>query len=429
MGAKKVTYNKETFLQEILLYRIKDSFEESDQPRDNLILFNDNIRSFKYWNDFFTGVPKAEILFEDINNQEIAKIRCDGYSFVRLSLQYQLKKNKKTETVTIAHDFILSNVTTVNKKADSTVYKLTCISFYNTYRDGNIIYSSKNVKSSTQIVEEMLEAGKYPYDQLPDLTQSNKMLKYIAPVNAGLGDCIDEILSYTSTVGSGLYYVIHNISKNKAQLVCVNDVYSQKRIGSTNYVMIPTKDDFADFERSLMDLDSNNYIPGEEVYNLTKPMTFNNFNYLERSWSKDKYNYNNYKDINCKLSGKGSDLYQKIYKDVPKIVTNTMKFSSNFEPLRYKELRSRMNKLTFFSDVVQFKCTGNIKREVGELIAITCSNENLGNRYGGVWFIVRIYHKFEGGSYYNEIIAVRSDELKAVEVKAGTTSPSNVATE
>jgi hypothetical protein len=450
----KIFYNKEAFEQELLVFRVNDKYEMSDQPQDNLILFNDNIRSFKYWNDLFTGIPKTEILFEDVNNQEIAKIRCDGYAFIRISLQYKYKvkvdskikslksivdskikslksvvdskiksktdkkENKKKskkeieKTVTLIHDFIITSVDIVNKKADSVVYKINGISSYDAFRKANIVYSSKHVKSTTVIVEEMLKAGNYPYFKIPDLTHSSRLIKYIAPVNAGLGDCVDEILSYSSTPGTGIYYVMHHMIKNKAQIVCIRDVFNEGRIGQINYVLIPTKDDFADFERSLMDLDSKNYIPGNETYELIKPITFNNFDYLTRTWSKDKYDFQNYKDINYELNGEGSNLFQKIYKKIPKILTNRVKFSSNFEPLRYKELRARMNKLTFFSDVIQFKCTGHIQREIGELIALSSGNTQLGCRYGGLWLIVRIYHKFEGSNYYNEIIAVRSDELK-----------------
>jgi hypothetical protein len=415
--AKKIFYNKEPFQQELLVFRVNDKYEMSDQPKDNLILFNDNIRSFKFWNDLFTGVPRTEILFEDVNNQEIAKIRCDGYSFIRISLQYKYKIKKKEKNIVMVHDFIISSVEVVNKKADSVVYKLHGISYFDAFRKANIVYSSKYVKSTTTIVEEMLKAGNYPYDEFSNLTYSNKIIKYIAPVNAGLGDCIDEILSYTSTPGTGIYYVMHHMIKNQAQIVCIRDVFNEGRIGEVNYVLIPSKDDFADFERSLMDIDSKNYIPGNEVYDLIKPMSFNNFDYLTRSWSKDSYDFERYKDINYELTGEGSNLFQKIYKKIPKILTKKVKFSSDFEPLKYKELRSRMNKLTFFSDVVQFKCTGHIKREIGELIALSSGNTQLGQRYGGLWLIVRIYHKFEGGNYYNEIIAVRSEELKPAAVQ------------
>ena len=57
----KTYYNKEEYLQQIMIFRFLTEESKSDELRDTLILFNDNIRSYKFFNDLFTGIPQISI--------------------------------------------------------------------------------------------------------------------------------------------------------------------------------------------------------------------------------------------------------------------------------------------------------------------------------------------------------------------------------
>lgn len=410
-------YNKELYFQEIMIMRLKSDYENSNHNRDTLILFNDNIRSFKVFNDLFSAIPQMEIIFEDVNNQELHKLKPDGYTSVRLSLQYK----NDGDTTTIIHDFLLDDISVINKKADSTVYELSCVSIWESYRMLNVKYSSKKTKDSIKVVHEILNAADYPVNKknFKNVTPSGDKIHYIAPMNATLGDCVDEILSYTCNAKTGIYYIWHNLKNDNAEILSVNDTFTNLKIGKYNYLNIPTKDDFEDLNRSVMDLESMNVLKGAENYKVTMPLIFNNFSLKDRKWSKDTYSFRRLKEVNYKLPN-ADGLFDKIFKHIPKVVYKSDTIHLSYEPLTRGKLRDKIHDLTMYSDVIQFKCTGHLDREIGELMLLTSGNPAMSRRFGGLWLIVRIYHKFEGEQYYNEIIAVRNDELVSQDKRAGT---------
>ena len=407
MGIEKIQYNKEEYTQMISLMRLNP--EKSDKQKDYLTLLNDNIRSFKFYNDLLTGTPKIAVLFEDVGNQEIPKYKPDGYAFIILQIVDTIADTK--EEITMSLSFTLQSIKIVNQKTESTVYELTGNSFYESYLNAQMLYSSKGVKSTTKIVEEMLKNGKYPFEPDKKLTHATSKTFYISPVNSTLGDCIDNILSYTVSQETGLYYVMHHMLSDKAKIISLKDVYKQLKIGTYNYVLIPTKESFAPLEISLMDLDSQQFVGGNDFYDLTNNMTLNNFDYLNRQWSTDKYTFKRVDEISPNFKKQG---YEKIYKEIPKLMSNKIRKTQEVMPIQYSKLREQVHKLSTFSDTIQFKTMGNLKRDVGELILIDCENDNLKNRFYCFWLIQRIYHKFEGGQYTNEIIAVRTDESPTI---------------
>lgn len=415
-----IYYNKEKYTQELTLYRLKSNYANSSFPSDTLILFNDNIKSFKYNNDLLTGIPQMTVVFEDVGNQAIANIRPDGYTYLSLNLKYK----NNGQTTDLYHTFILEDVDVLNKKSDSIVYEMTFSSMCSISLKLPVMYSSTTEKDITVIVKELLKAANYPIDDIKFkmVTPSGLKINYITPVNAQLCDCLEDVLSYACEPKTGIYYVWHSLINNKAELLSINDVFNTLDVGEYNYLNIPTKDNFEDLERSLTNLISINYIKGSDNFIMNMPIEFNKFDLKTRKWEKDPFPYKKFKDIVYKLPGNSIGTYDKLFKQIPKIVYNSDKLTYSYEPLNRSKLRDKIHNLTMFSDVIQFKCMGHLARDIGELIIIDSGNEELSKRYGGLWLIVRISHEYSGSQYYNNIIAVRSDEYVGLSGPAGIPS-------
>jgi hypothetical protein len=158
------------------------------------------------------------------------------------------------------------------------------------------------------------------------------------------------------------------------------------------------------------------YIKGADYYKYTKNIKQFNFNYAKRKWSIDKYKFKRFSEIFPVSNSKIMDLS---FNNIPKFFTNTLRFEEQNETITYGRLREKIHKLTMLNDVIQFKMIGMINREVGQLIAIDSLNPLFVERYKGIWIIERVYHKFSGGSYTNEIIATRVEKLKTADKKDG----------
>lgn len=405
---KKLQYNKEDYTQQLFLFRFDP--KKSDEIKDTLVLFNDAIKSFKVYNDLLFGLPKIEVLFEDVGNQEIPKFKADGHTLIGLEMEYAIPATG--EKINLHHTFSLQNIELIDKKTESTVYKLLGNSFFETYMNAQILYSSKTKKEASKIVPEILKAGNYPFEPDKEMTDSKNKLFYITPVNATLKESIDNILSYTVDPTAGIFYVMHHLLKNKAKIVNIKDVFEQGIYGKFNGIIIPTKDSFSNLESSLMDLEGDQVIGGNDFFEKTKNVTLNNFDYLNRKWSQDKYDFNR---LSKTLPQMKPELFNKIYKSLPDFYSNkNIQYRNEFQPIQYSKLRDKIHQLNMYSDVIQFKTIGNITREIGELILIESADPLINNRFGGAWFIERIYHNFSGGTYMNEIVAVRVSTYKTI---------------
>ena len=70
-----------------------------------------------------------------------------------------------------------------------------------------------------------------------------------------------------------------------------------------------------------------------------------------------------------------------------------------------------MRRLFSYTDVIEFKVYGVLKRNVSQFINIRISeNSKIFHNYDGLWYITRIFHSFDRSHYHNTIQACRIDE-------------------
>ena len=410
-NTSKKVYNKEEYVQAIELYTLNP--KKSEDILVSLNLFNDNIKEIKIINDLLTATPKLIVLFEDVGTQEISKYKSDGYTFLRLYITY--KDRDTNSDLKFFHDFIVNDIKLINKKSESTVYEISGYSFFQAYWKGNIIYSSgKEVKAATKIIEEMLIAGKLlkpGTKKHKDLTQSANKFHYIAPTNAPLKACIDDILAYTVDTDTGIYYVGFRLLDNEPFILSLNDIYNEplKYAGKYNYIFLNNEDSFEILEKSVMDFESMNYIHGAENYDLIKPITLTSYDYTKRNWSEDVYDFKRFDKIS---PTQHNTQLEKNYKELPETYSKKIKQYEVGAPIHYGSLRERIHKLNILGDVIQFKCIGNMKREVGQICVIDSKAPLFIDRYKGLWMIERVTHIYTGQTYINDCIAVRVEKIK-----------------
>lgn len=380
------------------------SSQENDKYAFTEELIQDYVNQWTLMNDFIDPIPRIEIVYNDMGNFQIAKFYNDAYTLLYLNML-------SPELTQIEHYFIVDSIEILDRSIQKTTYKIKARSMSSICLDSNTTYSSKIEKSITQIIEDMMQQTHYPYKKDPNKIHSDKKLFYISPTSMSLKDQMEWLLRYAASSTTGPYYLIYNLKTNKGDLMSFKNVFQveMKDIPSDyNMVMVsevganPASVCGLNQIRSSQILDSNFYNSS------SAKLTLNNFNYNDRKWSKDIYEYKRTLKYLPNAPKEDFVKFKHYMKTMNKYSSIRMKsYDEEYTTLSQGKVHDRIDQIFNYTDMIQFSCTGYLKRDVGEIINISGGLDKDIYRYNGMWMITRVYHKFTRSQYVTDITVVR----------------------
>ena len=396
---EKVNYNQESYFREV---SISNLIGKDESLVDTVIFPEDHITSVDYLNDLQEPGPRISLLIVDHENV-IGEYKADGFSIIKFTLIY--------EGTQISLDFVISDIEEIEKQNKKIIYKIIGDSIIYTQFNSHIWYTSKAAKlSATHIIEELLKQATIPVIP-PDkgFLHSSSFFDHIAPVNSTINENIDYLLSRATTNASGLYFLPYDIRHNSFKLLSINNAFqTQKENTKTwNKILIPSDTKMGDLEEMARNMQYNNYIQGISNFKAASRVNVINFDRKTRTWKTDPYPY---KKIMSYFPGpdQKSKLTPPIIKDIPKSFSHKTRFQEEFSSIHYPQLGNRINKLFRHLSVLQFDCTGFIKREVGEIFFVTAPPQSKEfEKYAGYWIISRIVSKFSLNEFTQNISLIR----------------------
>jgi hypothetical protein len=191
------------------------------------------------------------------------------------------------------------------------------------------------------------------------------------------------------------------------KLLSPKTVFQNKLFSKSSNFVIPSNKSFGDMNNTIFEFTNPTYVEGTKYFDLVSDTSVKSFDHTLRKWSTNDYTFNKKSKTDYHL-----DKYSKKYKQNLDFIDKKLKYKNTYAPLNMGKIRSDIEELTLYGDVIKFKTIGLIHRDIGELITLQSEDNALNDRYGGYWMILRIYHKFENSAYINEIYAVRNEKGK-----------------
>lgn len=403
-----VQYNRETYDVTIEIARINLKDTTKIVTESVYTLVNDNISKISIINDLNTCYPYLELEYNDISSLSVTNYPCDGYTLININISH----NSEDKSFNIKHTFVVDDISIASNSLQQIYYKITGSSITSINLKSKIDYSTnKKILSATKICKDLLTIVGYPIEPVNEPDSTNK-LQYITPVNYSVLDNLNYLLHYASNDATGIYYLIYNLIKQQGKVVSINQLFTNSNLTNLfnyNNFIIPSKSGINDQYTTIYDVKYNNFIKGSNTYDIAGKVTFNNFDYINRRWSQDVYNFNRINSSLPKLPNNYG--YRSVYKNKPNIVGGN-RFNTEQSNISFPELFKKLDKLYKYYSDIQFNCFGNISRDIGQVIQVNAYDKMVNSKYGGFYMIARIYHTFIKDNYTCNVTAMRTMEQK-----------------
>lgn len=372
-------------------------------------LCNDNLIRMDMINDLFIPAPTITLEYRDLGNVSVANFAVDSST----RIEYYFKNNVRGTV--IKHDFIVDDIELMNKEMRQSTYLITGKSELYLILNSFVKYSTcaksdtNSLKECTKIIKEILIKSKYPFFEDEDSNMdTDQKIFYIAPNNTKILDNIEHLIQLSISPTNGIFYLIYDMNKAKGKLLSLNKLYQNidNKIASYNNFYIPSEFGTADNEFTVVyDPVFNSLIKGTGQILQSSTIKLNNFNYLDRSWNKDVYDY---KRIMKMLPKINKEDYTKITPEYGNQDQYTMQKGTT----SYNEVFNKANSLCKFTEDLQFNTFGIMDRSVGQLAIVDTNDPTVKQRFSGVWMIARMIQTYDRTNYLCNVTLVRNDKLK-----------------
>lgn len=409
------TYNGQNWVIQISLINIKNNVAAT--------LFTQNINQMILYNDIQCMCPTFELTYFDLG-QNLTKILDNNNLLLHIAM-IQPPPNgqeywKKADLLNLDLLFNVDKISTVFKKNNNTMYRFNTTHFNQKYLLKNINYSTiKDLKDTSNtkesplaIINKLLFKVDYPTDQI--VNDTTQRINFISSQTMSIKDCVDHLLRKAVSVEDPPTYFVHNLKSGKAMLI--NSKKLQDRLyNPTNFFNVYGAADskYLNFDllTQVSNLVNNSFNAGILSERYLSQFKFRHFDQNTRKWSTTTFNYNKINNL-FNREVLNSNMYESVFTIKEKVDNNDMSydFPNDNEQKMYlflRELQLGTNSITF--DVV-----GNITRDAGQYVNLTCANEAQIPRYEGLWHVYSCEHKWSGKIYTNQLVCYRTFNKKPI---------------
>ena len=331
-----ITYNKQQYDLVVKLQSVEPSknltkgMDAFNQEIYEYVLSNNKILIMHMMNDITLEMPKIVLEYQDDGDYIVPNFYANGKCYLYIEMTDLVYNN------TIKHTFIIDNIQIATRTTNNTVYRIHARSYLNTLLEGNVEYSTFNntanhTKEATKIIKDILNLCKFPmYSDNNSNAESSYKMSYCCSTNTAIRRIIHHLLRNCMTVENGVFVLNNSLLKNKAKLLSLKQLFTKENIKNIpvyNKFKIPSMFSISNEYATIQKPDYNAFLTADEQFYIGADLINNNFDYLKRSWSQDKYDYS-------RLS--------KILPSVPEISMEhgTRKYDNKFKNGKIKRVAS-----------------------------------------------------------------------------------------
>lgn len=370
------------------------------------IISEQNILKLVINNDLDTLYPTCSISITDLQGVYTNKLTHIGeYLYIVISPPVSSETDKKEQALAL---IFLINEHILKKFDYKTIeYTLEC-SFFTAQNFGaHINYATDRTLpavSPYKIIFDIMKLANIPMADIK-LPNTDFPIHYISDQNHTVKDDIHYCLNMActdKTPPSYLYY--HMIDQeyvflNNAYIVKNKDYICNTKLALPNINGTDIANSDVNIENPRLYTANTNLLYHQKTGKL-KSWTYH---HLKRIWEISEILPEQYDNLFNK-NIKETKTVKTVYANIPYDDLNIQYSETNFE----KDLYFRLHDIETGTNCLEFTVNGNIIRDCGQIINISCHDPNYANQYGGIWVVYSIAHIFENGVYKNVINAFRT---------------------
>lgn len=411
------TYNGQNWTIKIDLINIKRNI--------TVTLITQNINQMILYNDIQCMSPTFELTYFDIG-QTLIKLLDNNNLLLHISMiQPPPNPNdpywQKADLLNLNLLFNIDKVSTLFKKNTNTMYRFNATHYNQTSLLKNINYATtKDLKNTSNIkesplviIKELLHNVDYPIDQF--VNDTIQRINFISSQTMSVKDCIDYLLRKAISINDPPTYFVHNLKSGKAMLIN-NKILEDRLYNPTNnfnvYGNADSKSLNFDLLSQVSNLTNNSFNAGILSERYLSQFTFREFNQNTRKWSEVIFDYDKINNLFNREILNNSNLYESIFTIKEKVNENDMKY--DFPVHNDQKMYMFLRELQLGTNSIAFDVVGNVTRDAGQYVNLTCANEGQIPRYQGLWHTYSCEHKWSGKIYTNQFVCYRTFNKKLI---------------
>ena len=265
-----------------------------------------------------------------------------------------------------------------------------------------------NAINPYRIIFNLLKKIDYPLKQ-EYIPNSQHKIYYITDQNCTVKDAINYCLYYGCSKNEPPTYLYHHIIDNQPVLINQKNLFKIDNYQiNKGLVLLSQQGSTTTNVKWLAISQPELFSPNKSLLHYQQKALDIKWHYdhLKRQWTQEIVTPQKIDKLltitDQEIKNIKSSFYAENYTQ-----SNIRHYKYNWETNIYQKLKD----LDLATNNIRFKVTGNILRDVGQIININVKNKNYINLFGGLWQTYSVMHIFDENNYINDIIGYRTFNL------------------
>jgi len=320
------------------------------------------------------------------------------------------KQSYNNEEITLECDLIVNNIKILSINQQFAKFEVECVYTTAIELSKNIMYSNNKEQgqiSPYKIIGDVLNRVDCSFDN--NYTDTSQRIDLITSQNTRIKNIIDYCLELGVSKNDPPTYFLTRILDN----VCM--LYNQ--LSTNDYIIDICNDNLVfltegtgktnnDMGRFIDKLISDMPMGGLNSMKLLSTYKFNEFNHNTRTWSQTVYNGN----MISNLLNDFGDISESYINDImaPRNLLDYNNLVKSYPNFSQHKMYNTFRELELRTKNIEFFITGNLSREVGQIINLIVEKKELQPELNGAWTIYSCIHTWEDNMYMNDITCYRT---------------------
>ena len=358
----------------------------------------DDIANFQIDSDLSRITLTCSMLYYDRQNIIATHFYADSSTVLQVQLATEYTKVKAKTMMA----FVIDAIQVISKDTGVACYQISGTHIDFQKLEAQVNYSTYNMmngkpQDALEIVKNLLAAKNIENSTDKAITESGKTINYISFVNDELRTQIDKLMNIASAGGIGIYFLGYDILKSTFIISSAVNVPTDgaRVLMIANATSGSTFDNYAAV-KSMEEINTG-YI-ASSAHKFYDDREISTYSHIDRKWSKKIYKFD---DISKILQSK--EMASEILYSPPNWQKTSPLAKDQIQDVDDSTFGFALRSEMLLARCIKITTGGNLQYRTGEMIFLGSHDDSMLLKYGGMWLVTMINHKFTRSIFDTEL--------------------------
>lgn len=358
----------------------------------------DDIASFQIDSDLSRIMLTCSMTYYDRQNAIATHFYADSSTV----LQVQLSTTSKRVEAKTLMAFVIDAIQVISKDTGVACYQISGTHIDFQKMEAQVNYSTYDMadgkpQDALEIVKNLLTAKNI--ENLTDeaITQSGKTINYISFVEDELRTQVDKLMNIASSGGVGIYFLGYDILKSAFVISSATNVPTD----GAHVLMIANATSGSTFDNysaiKSMEEISTGFV-ASSAHKFYDDREISTYSHVSRKWNKKIYKFD---DISKILKRK--DMASKLFYAPPQWQKTAPLGKTQIQDVDDSTFGFSLRSEMLLARCIKVVVGGNLQFRTGEMVFLGSYDDSMLEKYGGMWLLTMISHKFVRSVFDTEL--------------------------